>query len=166
MFRVVVRALIALATFSTVAVGVAPAQAAAVPVPTPPPVIVPVATSRLVDVDVQQFRRFDRLVLHFRNGTPDLRARYVRVVRDQDGDLVDLPGRAILVLRLSPVRARSLDQEVVPVRFDNVRAFRLIEDRFGVVRLAVGVRQAQRIRVFELNNRIIIDVLHRDRFRF
>lgn len=162
MFRFVMRAFIALATIATLAVAVSPAQAAAPVVEAPPPVFV-APTPRLVDVDVQEFRRFDRLVLRFRNGTPDVRARYVRFALDQDGDVVNLPGRRLLVVRLQPARARSLDQSVQNFAGDNVRAVRLIEDRRGVVRLAVGVRQAQRVRVIELPNRILIDVPHRNR---
>lgn len=166
MFRVVVRALVALATMSAVAVGVAPANAAPAPVSAAPVVVAPLATPRLVDVDVQEFRRFDRLFLRFRGGVPDLDARYVRVVRDQFGDEVDLPGRAVLLLRLEPARARGLDRELERFDGDNVRGFQLVSDRRGVVRLAVGVRERQRIRTIELRNVLIVDVLHRDRFRF
>lgn len=166
MFRNVVRALIALASMSAVAVGVAPAEAA--PVSTAAPITVAAAarevTPRLVDVDVQEFRRFDRVTLRFRNGTPDLDARYVRRVFDQDGDRVRLPGPVLLLVRLEPARARSLDQEITRFDLDNVRAVRLIEDRRGVVRLVVGLRERVPVRVVELPNRLILDVEHGDRF--
>jgi len=165
MFRSVVRSLIAVAAMSAVAVGISPAQAAPVSTTAPITAAAPVvATPRLVEVDVQEFRRFDRILLRFRNGVPDLRARYVRAAFDQDGDRVRLPGRELLVLRLEPARARSLDQGVERVDLDNVRAFRLIEDRRGVVRIAVGLRERVGVRVSERRNLLIIDVAHRDRF--
>lgn len=159
MFRKIVRGLIALAAIATVGVGMAPsAQAAPVEAA---PIIAPVATPRLVDIDVQEFRRFDRINLRFRNGVPDIRARYVNFAVDQDGDEVDLPGRRLLILRLEPARARSLDQDTERVNLRNVRAFRLIEDRRGVVRIAVGLRQRVGVRVIELPNRLIIDIPNR-----
>lgn len=165
MFRFVVRAVVGLAAIAALGVGISPAQAA--PISTDAPIAVaipPVATPRLVDVDVQQFRRFDRLTLRFRGGTPDLRARYVRFAVDQDGEEVDLPGRHLLVLQVRPARARDLDRDPVRVRAGNVRAFQLIEDRRGVVRLAVGVRQRVGVRVIELPNRLIVDVPSRRAF--
>lgn len=159
MFRFVVRGLIAIATIATLGVGISPAQAA--PTVEAAPVVVAPAVPRLVDIDVQEFRRFDRIVLRFRNGVPDLRARYVNFAVDQDGDEVDLPGRRLLILRLQPARARSLDQDVLRVDLRNVRAVRLIEDRRGVVRVAVGLRDRVGLRIFEGRNRLVIDVAHR-----
>lgn len=156
MFRFAVRGLIALATIATLGVGVAPAQAA--PVSAAAPIVVAAPTTRLVDIDTQEFRRFDRVILRFRGGVPDIRARYVRFAVDQDGDVVRLPGRHLLLLRVEPVRARSLDQGVVRVEQRNLRAFRLIEDRRGVVRIALGLRDRVGVRVIELPNRLIIDI--------
>lgn len=166
MFRFVVRAAVGLAAIAALGIGISPAQAAPISAAAPAAVaaIAPVATPRLVDVDVQEFRRFDRLVLRFRNGTPDIRARYVRAAFDEDGERVRLPGRQLLLLRVQPARARDLDRDVVRVDLRNVRAFQLIQDRRGVVVLAVGLRERVGIRVVELPNRLIVDVPHRGRF--
>lgn len=170
MFRLVGRALLALATIGTVGVGVSAAQAA--PVATSHPVSVEqrrVATPRLVDVDFDRRRDTDRVSLRFRGGTPDdVSARFVRTVRDRDGDRVRLPGRVFVVLRLEEAQARGFDRDVIETDdLDNVRAVRLIDDgrEDDVVRLAVGLRRRADINLLERNNRIVLDVEGRDRDR-
>lgn len=165
MFQLLGRALIALATAATVGVGVSPAQAA--PTASAPANAVvrrAVAEPRLVDVDFVQRRDSDRLVLRFRGGVPDdVQARLVRVVRDRDGDRVRLPGRVFVVLRLEPARARDFERGVIDADLDNVRAVRLVEDRRGVVLLALGLRQRpDDVEVSARGNRLIVDV-DRDR---
>lgn len=162
MFRIVLRALIAFATVAAVGVGIAPAaqaapvaRAAAFPFP-------PAATPRLVDVRFAEHRGFDRVVFDFRGGVPDVaQARFVRVVRRDDGSVVRLPGRAFVVLRLEPARNRALGGGLERIDLRNVRAFRLVDDEDGVVRVALALRFRSRVRVFELSNRIVVDVDNR-----
>lgn len=171
MFRLVGRALVALASIASVGVGVGVAQAAPVSSVTSGVVADrrPVATPRLVDVDFDRRRDVDRVSLRFRNGTPDdVSARFVRTVRDRDGDRVRLPGRVFVVLRLEEAQARGFDRDVIDADdLRNVVAVRLIDDgrRDDVVRIAVGLRERADIDVFERNNRIVLDVDGRDRDR-
>jgi len=174
MFRLVGRALIALATIGTVAVGIAPAQAA--PVASAPTSVVArnddddVATPRLVDIDFDRRRNADRVTFRFRGGVPDdVSARLVRTVRDRDGDRVRLPGNRFLVLRFDEATARGFDTDVIDSDLRTVVAARLVDDgrRDEVVRVALGLRRfsdVRDVRVFEGRNRITVDVL-RDRDR-
>jgi hypothetical protein len=168
MFRLVGRALLALATIGTIGVGVTAAQAA--PVATSAPVADrrPVATPRLVDVDFDERRDVDRVSLRFRGGVPDdVSARLVRTVRDRDGDRVRLPGRVFIVLRLEEAQARGFERDVIDADLDNVRAVRLVDDgrRDDIVRVAIGLRERADVDITERNNRLVLDVDRRDRDR-
>lgn len=159
MLRNATRALVALATVAGLGIGVAPAQAAPVPAVNVQRAAAPVAEPRLVEVQVLRRDRFDRLVFRFRGGVPDdVSARFVRVARFDNGDVARVPGRAILLLNFDPARARNFDRDLQRVDLDNVRAFRVVGDRRGVVRVAVGLRERAGVRVQELSNRIVIDV--------
>jgi hypothetical protein len=169
MFRLFGRALVALAATAT-AVGVGVGPVAAAPVAAPAAAVAttraPVAEPRLVDVDFQQRRGSDRLVFRFRGGVPDdVRARLVRVVRDDDGDRVRLPGRFFVVLRFVDANGRGFDSDVIDADLRNVRAIRLIDDgrRSDDLRVALGLRQRADVRIFESRNRIIVDVDRRFR---
>lgn len=163
MFRSLIRALLAFATVAAVGVGVSPAQAAT-PVSVPAAVFPVVASPRLVDVRFAEHRGFDRLVFDFRGGVPDdVRARLVRTVRREDGSRVRLPGAVFLVLRLEPARNRVLGGGVERIDLRNVRAFRLVDDEDGVVTVAIGLRRRADVRVFELSNRVVVDVANRRR---
>lgn len=164
MFRIASRALIALA--ATASLALAPAAAQARPDVSADPAgpagaarRVPVATPRLVDVDVTERDHVDRINLLFRNGTPDIDARFVRIVRDEDGQRVRLPGRAFLVLNLDPARARAFDRDLQRVDLDNVLAFRVLDNRDDeTVRVVLGLRERTDIDVTERRNRLVIDV--------
>jgi hypothetical protein len=165
MFRNVVRTLVALAAATTVAFGpgVAQADPSAAATPSAPAAArhtVPVATPRLVDVRFARHRTYDRLVFDFRGGVPDVESRYVRVVReDASGRRVFVPGRFFLLLRFEPARARSFPRGVQYTGdLDTVRGFRLVGDYEGVVHVAVGLRHRVGVRVFELPNRLVVDV--------
>lgn len=168
MLRTIGRTLAATAIAATLGIGIAPAAAQAGPAETIPVVqrAAPlIAEPRLVDVDVNEHANFDRIILRFRGGTPELDARYVRRVRLDNGRNVRLPGRAILLLQAEPARARDIERGLQDVDLDQVLAFRLVGDRRGVVRLAVALRERAAIRVVELPNRLVIDVDNRDRDR-
>lgn len=167
MFRNLVRAIVTLAAAATVALAPGMAQAAPAPAPAPDPtpsaaVRAPYAQPRLVDVRFARHRTFDRLVFDFRGGVPDVETRYVRVVReDASGRRVYVPGRVFLLLRFEPARARNFPRGVQFVDdLRNVRGFRLVGDNEGVVNVAVGLRQRVGVRVFELGNRVVLDVPH------
>lgn len=153
----------AAATIATLGIGGTPAQAA--PATAPAQVAraaAPVAEPRLVDIDIQARNRFDRIVLRFRGGAPELDARYVRAVRLDNGRRVRLPGRAILLLQLDPARARDIERGLQDVDLDNVLAYRVVGDRRGVVRIAVALRQRAAVRIAERDNRLIIDIRNDD----
>lgn len=166
MFRNLVRGLVAFAAATTVAFGpgVAQADPSAAATPSAPAAAAryapPVATPRLVDVRFARHRTYDRLVFDFRGGVPDVESRYVRVVReDASGRRVFVPGRAFLLLRFEPARARNFPRGVQYVNeLENVRGFRLVGNDEGVVHVAVGLRQRVGVRVFELSNRVVVDV--------
>lgn len=173
MYRTFARALLALATASTMVLGGTVAQAAPRPEPTAPTVEpqvrvpFPYSQPRLVRVRYAPHRAFDRLVFDFRGGVPDdFEARYVRrVLEDPSGRRVRLPGRAFLVLRVEPARARAFVRGLQRVRgLDDVLAYRLVGDFEGVVRVAVALRQRVDFRLFELPNRLVLDLYHDDRF--
>lgn len=175
MFRIASRALIALAATASLAFAPAAAQARRPDAPTPTPTVTieptveptvaPVRVPRLVDVRFASHRRFDRVVFDFRGGVPeDVDARLVRFVRDDFGRVVRLPGRAILVLRLEPARARAIERGLQRLDLRNVIAFRVVGDDEGVVRIALSLRRRADFRAFELSNRIVLDVDNR-RFR-
>jgi hypothetical protein len=162
MFRNLVRTVVALAAATTVAFGpgVAQADPSAAATPTAARHAPAVATPRLVDVRFARHRGYDRLVFDFRNGVPDVESRYVRVVReDASGRRVYVPGRFFLLLRFEPARARNFPRGVQYTDdLDTVRAFRLVGDYEGVVNVAVGLRHRVGVRVFELPNRLVVDV--------
>lgn len=163
MFRNIVRAIVAFAAASTVALAPGMAQAAPAPTPTPSATVrAPYAQPRLVDVRFARHRTFDRLVFDFRGGVPDVETRFVRVVReDASGRRVYVPGRVFLLLRFEPARARNFPRGVQFVDdLNNVRGFRLVGDYEGVVNVAVGLRRRSDVRVFELGNRVVLDVPH------
>jgi hypothetical protein len=165
MFRSIVRAAVALA--ATTAVAFAPSVAQAAPTVEAAPVAVraapQVATPRLVDVRFARHRTFDRLVFDFRNGTPDVEARFVRVVRDEDtGRRVFIPGRAFLLLQFDPARARNFPRGTQFTEdLRNVRGFRLVGNDDNTVTIALGLRNRVGVRVFELSDRIVVDVANR-----
>lgn len=166
MFRKLLRGLTVVAALT--AVGLAPAVASAAPAASTeaPVAVVParVAVPQLVDVNLQRGRGFDRLVLQFRGGTPDVQARLVRFVRDEDGRVVRLPGRVVLLLTLDPARARLFDDDDdFGFGGRNVLAVRVLDEDDDVVRVAVALRTRADFRVFELRNRVVVDV---DRGRF
>lgn len=183
MYRIASRALIALAATASLALAPAAAQARRPDVPTPrptvtvlptieptvdptdptvDPTVAPVRVPRLVDVRFASHRRFDRLVFDFRGGVPDaVDARLVRFVRSDSGRLVRLPGRAVLVLRLEPARARDIERGLQRLDLRNVIAFRVIGDDEGVVRIAIALRNQADFDTFELRNRIVLDVDNR-----
>jgi len=168
MFRNLVRTVVALAAATTVAFAPGVAQAdpsTAAAAPSAARYAPPVATPRLVDVRLGRHRTYDRVVFDFRGGVPDVESRYVRVVReDESGRRVFVPGRFFLLLRFEPARARNFPRGVQYVNsLDEVRGFRLVGDSEGVVHVAVGLRHRADVRIFELSNRIVLDIPH-DRY--
>lgn len=164
MFRTAVRAFTALT--AAAALALAPSMAQAAPTSEAAPIRVAQAAPpffaqpRLVDVRFSSHRGFDRLVFDFRGGVPDdFEARYVRrVFADPSGRRVFLPGRAFLLLRFEPARARSFERGLQRIDLDNVRAYQLVGDFEGVVNVALGLRHRADFRIFELRNRVVIDV--------
>jgi hypothetical protein len=164
MIRTITRTAIALTTAATLGAGLTTAPAAAAPTTVAPATVTlaAVAEPRLVDIDTEVRNRFERINLRFRGGTPDIEAQYVRRARLDNGRVVRLPGRAILLLTLEPARARAIERGLQDLDLDNVLAFRILRDRGGVVRIAVALRERVAIRILERNNRLIIDVANRD----
>lgn len=153
----------------------APTVAQAAPPPAPTPTVEPgdvlrpvrpVLQPRLVDVRFARHRGFDRLVFDFRGGVPEADFRYVRRVRLDPSDRpVFVPGRAFLLLRFEPARARSFPRGVQFTDLANVRGFRLVGDFEGVVTVAVGLRNRVGVRVFELPGRVVVDIPNRVFYR-
>lgn len=172
MFRSIARALTTAAVVGAVAFAPSVAQAApAVPSPSPTlaPACFPFPTpqARLVDVRFARHATFDRLVFDFRCDVPEVEARFVRVVRDDgSGRRLFVPGRAFLLLRFEPARARNLPRGVqFTPELRNVEGFRLAGDFEGVVHVAVGLNSRRPVRVFTLpGNRVVLDVFRTSRF--
>lgn len=172
MFRKIARALTTAAVVGAVAF--APSVAAqAAPAPAPAPTLAPACfpfptpQARLVNVRFARHTTFDRLVFDFRCDVPDVQARFVRVVReDASGRRLFVPGRAFLLLRFEPARARNLSRSVrYTPELRNVRGFRVAGDFEGVVHVAVGLRSRLPVRVFTLpGNRVVLDVYRTSRF--
>src|SRR3954453_4754380 len=70
----------------------------------------PSPTPRMFDIRTGRHATFDRVVFDLRGGAPGYRVGYVQTVReDASGKVVDLRGRAQLLVRLTPAQAHRDD---------------------------------------------------------
>lgn len=132
----------------------------------------------LTDVRTGRHDCYDRMVLDIRTGTPanaaSYRVRYVDEFRqDGSGNHVDVGGGAILEIVAS---APSYDAETheatypgrggKPLPGVNLKGYKTFRDaRFGAsfegtTQLGLGVRARLPFRVFELSDRLVVDVAH------
>jgi hypothetical protein len=125
---------------------------------------------RLFGIRTGRHATFDRVVLDLRGGAPGYRVGYVKTVReDGSGKVVDLRGRAQLLVRLSPAQAHRNNGTAtytgsrrILVDDPELREVALVGDFEGVVSVGLGVRAKHGFRVLTLHDptRIVIDIAH------
>jgi hypothetical protein len=125
---------------------------------------------RLVDIRTGRHDAFDRVVLDLHGKAPGYTVRYVKAVReDASGRVVELRGKAQLVVRLAPARAHRADGSATytgPTRiatsYPELREVAFAGDFEGVVTIGLGVRARHGFRVLTLHDpsRIVIDIAH------
>jgi len=112
---------------------------------------------------------YDRVVFHFRFGTPGYDVRYVaKVIKDPSGLPLSLLGNARLLVVLHDARAHTASGGSLPIRSvftpgcTNVLQLKRAGDFEGVLSWGIGLRHTAGFRVFRLTNptRVVIDVLH------
>jgi len=130
----------------------------------------PTPTPRLVGIRTGRHDTFDRVVLDLRGKAPGYTVRYVKAVRaDGSGRIVDLRGKAQLVVKLTPAQAHRADGSAtytgphrIAVSYPELREVAFAGDFEGVVTIGLGVRPRHGFRVFTLHDptRIAIDIAH------
>lgn len=132
----------------------------------------------LTDVRTGRHECYDRLVLDIRSGapggSPSYRVRYVEEFRqDGSGRRIDVGGGAVLeIVASAPAYDPDTYEATYPGRGGkplpgvNLTGYKTFRDaRFGAsfegtTQLALGVRTRLPFRVFELGDRIVVDVAH------
>jgi len=107
---------------------------------------------------------FDRIVFDIRGSVPGYSVRYVSEVRaDPSDDVVPVPGRAYLLVVLTPAQAHRDDgtatvSGVHRLGLPMLRSYAIVGDFEGYVTIAVGLDDVVGYRVGELPGRIYLDV--------
>jgi hypothetical protein len=108
---------------------------------------------------------YDRIVFDFRGPLPGYEVRYVPEARaDGSGELVEVPGRRILLVVFQPAHAHEEDGTATVTErraeFDHpmLRGYVLTGDFEAVTSIALGLDDVVGFRVGELPGRIYIDV--------
>lgn len=108
---------------------------------------------------------YDRIVFDFRGPLPGYDVRYVPEARaDGSGELVEVPGRRILLVVFQPAHAHEEDGTATVTErraeFDHpmLRGYVLTGDFEAVTSIALGLDDVVGFRVGELPGRIYIDV--------
>jgi len=125
---------------------------------------------RLTDIRTGRHATFDRVVLDLHGKASGYTVSYVRAVHaDASGKVVDLRGKAQIMVRLKPAQAHNNNGTSTytgPRRFTvddpELREVALVGDFEGVVSIGLGLRTKHGFRVLTLHDptRIVIDIAH------
>ena len=127
-------------------------------------------TPILVDIRVGKQTGYDRITFEFEGKLPDYRVDFVeKAVEDGSGNVVHVPGRKLLEVRLAPCDAHRQDGSMTAGRartlnYPSITAWRMTGDFEAVVHVVVGVIDDNPVKVRTLTNpnRLYIDVPHTD----
>lgn len=156
-----------------------PSKAAATPVPPQPaavswgtgpvtvprsPAVPPVPVVTGIRYAAHPAEGYDRIVFDISGAAPSYTVRYVDEVRADPSDkIVTVPGRAFLLVVLTPAQAHRGDGKVTVsgtrrINLPMLRAYAVTGDFEGHVSIALGLDDVVGFRVGEASGRIYVDV--------